>query len=193
MKKTVLFLLVLTIFYTGNATEQLLHNPVKPFASGQAFISFQQFFKSYDTAVLHRLIKPVIETDEPARLSNADIEYMRAKNIQLMPMLNNIRPGVYNVSVMNPDDEMLVYAGLIECYYEMGGNLTQRAAFPWTCIKDVILSAFNVSTLLNMFADMIASGATWSTLRPFLWQSLRRYGGWFTVASIVYTIATQCF
>ena len=37
----------------------------------KAFASLELFFKTYDTAVLKRLKKPVIITDEPARLSRS--------------------------------------------------------------------------------------------------------------------------
>ena len=114
-----------------------------------------------------------------------------------MPLLTAINPVAYSPAEMSVTDEMLVYAGVFELYNELQvrGNkqVSGRAGFPWGCIRDVIVSAFNISTIIIEFQTMIGGGATWATVRPFLWQTLRRYGGWFTVAGVIWDIATECF
>ena len=107
-----------------------------------------------------------------------------------------INPVVYSPALMNPADEMVVFAGVFELYKEMqiqGKQVSGRMQIPWECIKDVIVGAFNVATIIIEFQTMVESNATWSTIRPFLWRSLRRYGGWFMVAGVIWDIATECF
>ena len=195
MKKILIIILTTVITMEGySAMIPAIHYNVAG-NSKAAYLSLEIFFKSYDTSVLKRLKKTVIVPDEPARLSDADIMYMQGKNAQLIPLLAAINPVAYNPAEMSVSDDMLVYAGLFELYAELQGNKqgTGRAGFPWACIRDVILSAFNVSTIIVQFQGMIGSGASWSTVRPFLWQSLRKYGGWFTVAGVIWDIATECF
>jgi len=165
----------------------------------EAFLALEQFFKSYDTAILHRLKSPVIVMDDEgtARTGSPDIVYMQQKNTQLISLLSVINPQAYNPALMNPADEMVVFAGVFELYKEMQiqgkGQVTGRMGFPWECIKDVIVAAFNVTTIIIEFQSLLDAGATWSTLRPVLWRNLRRYGGWLVVAAVVWDIATECF
>lgn len=164
----------------------------------EAFLALEQFFKSYDTAILRRLKRPVavLEEENAARAGSTDLVYMQQKNTQLISLLSVINPQVYNPALMNPADEMVVFAGVFELYKEMqiqGKQVTGRMRIPWECIKDVIVGAFNVATIIIEFQTMVESSATWSTIRPFLWRSLRRYGGWFMVAGVIWDIATECF
>lgn len=164
----------------------------------EAFLALEQFFKSYDTAILRRLKRPVavMEEENAARAGSTDLVYMQQKNTQLISLLSVINPQVYNPALMNPADEMVVFAGVFELYKEMqiqGKQVTGRMRIPWECIKDVIVGAFNVATIIIEFQTMVESSATWSTIRPFLWRSLRRYGGWFMVAGVIWDIATECF
>ncbi len=164
----------------------------------EAFLALEQFFKSYDTAILRRLKSPVIVMDEEnaARASSTDLVYMQQKNTQLISLLSVINPQVYDPALMNPADEMVVFAGVFELYKEMqiqGKQATGRMQIPWECIKDVIVGAFNVATIIIEFQTLVESNATWSTIRPFLWRNLRRYGGWLMVAGVIWDIATECF
>ncbi len=164
----------------------------------EAYLALEQFFNSYDTAVLRRLKSPVIvkEVEEAARTGSPDLEYMQQKNVQLISLLQVINPVVYSPALMNPADEMVVFAGVFELYKEMqiqGKQVSGRMQIPWECIKDVIVGAFNVATIIIEFQTMVESNATWSTIRPFLWRNLRRYGGWFMVAGVIWDIATECF
>ena len=164
----------------------------------EAFLALEQFFKSYDTAILRRLKRPVIalEDEIAARAGSSDLAYMQQKNTQLISLLRVINPQVYDPAMMNPADEMVVFAGAIELYKEMqiqGKQVTGRMKVPWECIKDVIVGAFNIATIIIEFQALVESSATWSTIRPFLWRNLRRYGGWFMVAGVIWDIATECF
>lgn len=109
-----------------------------------------------------------------------------------MTLLNSIRPDLYQPSLMRADDEILPIAALIELYFELGGNNVQRAPLPWTCIKEHLLGAFSINNLFSVFENMVTAGASWSTVRPFIFQSLRRFAGWFTVAMLVYNIIQDC-
>jgi hypothetical protein len=164
----------------------------------EAFLALEQFFKSYDTAILRRLKSPVIvmEDEGAARTGSPDMVYMQQKNTQLISLLSVINPQAYNPALMNPADEMVVFAGVFELYKEMqiqGKQVTGRMKIPWECIKDILVGAFNVATIIIEFQTLVESSATWSTIRPFLWRSLRRYGGWFMVAGVIWDIATECF
>ena len=177
--------------FPGNAS-----NPVP--GRKEAFLALEQFFKSYDTAILRRLKRPVavMEDEVAARSGSSDLVYMQQKNTQLIALLSVINPQVYNPALMNPADEMVVFAGAFELYKEMqiqGKQLTGRMRVPWECIKDVIVGAFNIATIIIEFQTLVESNATWSTIRPFLWRNLRRYGGWFMVAGVIWDIATECF
>lgn len=44
---------------------------------------------------------------------------MQQKNTQLISLLSVINPQVYNPALMNPADEMVVFAGVFELYKEM--------------------------------------------------------------------------
>jgi hypothetical protein len=164
----------------------------------EAFLALEQFFKTYDTAILRRLKSPVIvmEDEGAARTGSPDMVYMQQKNTQLISLLSVINPQAYNPALMNPADEMVVFAGVFELYKEMqiqGKQGTGRMKIPWECIKDVLVGAFNVATIIIEFQTLVESSATWSTIRPFLWRNLRRYGGWFMVAGVIWDIATECF
>jgi len=164
----------------------------------EAFLALEQFFKSYDTAILQRLKRPVIvwEEENTARAGSTDLVYMQQKNTELISLLSVINPQVYNPALMNPADEMVVFAGVFELYKEMqiqGKQVTGRMRVPWECIKDVLVGAFNVAAIIIEFQTLVESNATWSTIRPFLWRNLRRYGGWLMVAGVIWDIATECF
>lgn len=165
----------------------------------EAYLALEQFFKTYDTAILRRLKGPVgvKEVEGTARATNPDIEYMQQKNVQLISLLSVINPQAYSPALMNPADEMVVFAGAIELYKEMQlqgkGQMTDRMGLPWECIKNVLVAAFNIASIINQFQTLVEAGSTWTTLRPLLWNSLRRYGGWFMVAAIIWDIATDCF
>ncbi len=163
-----------------------------------AFLALEQFFKSYDTAILRRLKRPVavLEEENAARAGSTDLVYMQQKNTELISLLSVINPQVYSPALMNPADEMVVFAGVFELYREMqlqGKQVTGRMRVPWECIKDVLVGAFNVAAIIIEFQTLVESSASWSTIRPFLWRSLRRYGGWFMVAGVIWDIATECF
>ena len=163
-----------------------------------AFLALEQFFKSYDTAILRRLKRPVavLEEENAARAGSTDLVYMQQKNTELISLLSVINPQVYNPALMNPADEMVVFAGVFELYREMqlqGKQVTGRMRVPWECIKDVLVGAFNVAAIIIEFQTLVESSASWSTIRPFLWRNLRRYGGWFMVAGVIWDIATECF
>ena len=164
----------------------------------EAFLALEQFFKSYDTAILRRLKRPVavLEEENAARAGSTDLVYMQQKNTELISLLSVINPQVYSPALMNPADEMVVFAGVFELYREMqlqGKQVTGRMRVPWECIKDVLVGAFNVAAIIIEFQTLVESSASWSTIRPFLWRNLRRYGGWFMVAGVIWDIATECF
>jgi len=199
--KRILILFFAAVLVTDINASVIPDNPgMNPDISRQkAYLALEQFFKSYDTAILRRLKKPVavIDEEEAARPGEADIIYMQGKNAQLIPLLAAINPVAYNPAEMSVADEMLIYAGVLELHNQLQvpGNkqVTGRAGLPWACIRDVILSAFNIGTIIVEFQAMISGGASWSVVRPFLWQNLRRYGGWFAVAGVIWDIATECF
>jgi hypothetical protein len=164
----------------------------------EAYLALEQFFKSYDTVILRRLKRPVavMEDETAARSGSSDLDYMQQKNTQLISLLSAINPQVYNPALMNPADEMVVFAGAFELYKEMqiqGKQVTDRMKVPWECIKDVLIGAFNIASIIIEFQALVESSASWSTIRPFLWRNLRRYGGWFMVAGVIWDIATDCF
>lgn len=168
----------------------------------EAYLALEQFFKSYDTAILRRLKAPAIVKEvegaaRTARTADPDIVYMQQKNIQLISLLSVINPQAYSPALMNPADEMVVFAGAFELYKEMQiqgkGQITDRMGLPWECIKNILVAAFSVASIINQFQSLVEAGSTWTTLRPMLWNSLRRYGGWFMVAGIIWDIATDCF
>ncbi len=195
--KRILILIFAAVLITESKATVIPGNPEN--SQQKVYLALEQFFKSYDTAILRRLKKPVavIDEEEAARPGEAEIIYMQGKNAQLIPLLVAINPVAYNPAEMSVADEMLVYAGVLELYNQMQvpGNkqVTGRAGLPWACIRDVILSAFNIGTIIVEFQAMISGGASWSVVRPFLWQNLRRYGGWFAVAGVIWDIATECF
>ncbi len=198
--KRVLILFIVSVFMIQGRAAVSPVTPAHPVTGRkEAFLALEQFFKTYDTAILRRLKSPAIvkEVEEAARTSSPDIEYMQQKNVQLISLLSVINPVAYNPAMMSPADEMVVLAGAIELYKEMqlqGRNsLTGRMRLPWECIKDVLVAAFNVTTIIIQFQALVESGASWATLRPLLWNNLRRYGGWFMVAGVIWDIATECF
>ncbi len=158
----------------------------------KAFQSLDQFFKSYDTAVLKGVQMPVIKPDEPARMSDGDLQYMQAKNVQLISLLNALNPQLYRPDELRPDDEMLVLAGAVELYRQLAGGLAGRMKAPWECIKNVIMDAFDITVAWGDILVLFETNTTWANLRPVLWRFLRKYGGWLTVAGVVYDIVTEC-
>ena len=197
--KRVLILFIVSVFMIQGRAAVSPAKPAHPVPGRkEAYLALEQFFKSYDTAILRRLKSPVIEMEDEgaARASSQDLVYMQQKNTQLIQLLSVINPQAYSPALMNPADEMVVFAGVFELYKEMqlqGKQGTGRMRIPWECIKDVIVGAFNITTIVIEFQAMIESNATWSTIRPFLWRNLRRYGGWFMVAAVIWDIATECF
>jgi hypothetical protein len=198
MKKLLILFFVSLLMMESQATvfPGKTINPVP--GRKEAFLALEQFFKSYDTAILRRLKRPVavLEDETAARSGSSDLVYMQQKNTQLISLLSAINPQVYNPALMNPADEMVVFAGALELYKEMniqGKQGTGRMKVPWECIKDVIVGAFNIASIIIEFQALVESSASWSTIRPFLWRNLRRYGGWLMVAGVIWDIATDCF
>jgi hypothetical protein len=160
-------------------------------------VSLQQFFNSYDTSILNRLrysgfsevslfsINPML---------SSDLEYIYSKNIELISLLHQINPSLYDPFAMNPSDELILYVGIIELHNElnMTTNSDGRAQFSFQCIRDIIEGIFTVGGVIRAYNTMVASGAGWGTIRTFLWQMLKRYGGWALAAGVLYDIVTTC-
>lgn len=176
------------IMANSNATTNFPYPSLK-----KETVSLESFFRSYDTVVLKRIISIIPIEDEPARLSNEDLQYMINKNIELISLLSSHRPTVYNPGDMQPDDAVVVYAGLIELSIELEYLRNSANRFPWRCIGDVILASFNVASIIDDYRALVNSGASWGTVRSFLWRTLKRYGGFFAAAGVLYDIATECF
>jgi hypothetical protein len=153
------------------------------------------FFKSYDTNVLKSFIYVI---DEPiqANASGSNVQYMIKKNVELINTLSLIHPSSFTPGEINPDDDLLVYAGLIELYNQLASSSSiniNRAAFPWDCIWGVVGGILDMGALYSEYKALITQGAKWSTIRPFLWNALKRYGGWIVAGRAVYEIVTECF
>lgn len=160
-------------------------------------LSLEAFFKTYDTAVLNRLryieITPMGSTYTNLAI-NQDLQYMYSKNIELISLLNSINPIAYNSLNMSPEDEIVVLAGVFELYKEQESinNSNIRAAFPWRCIIAVIEGIVTGKEVIAAYKSLIASGAEWVTIRSFIIQCLKRYGGWALAAVVVYDITKEC-
>lgn len=158
--------------------------------------SLESFFKSYDTAILKRIISIIPIEDEQARLSDSDLQYVIGKNTELINILGSMRPNTYNQNQMNMQDEMIVFAGLIELYIDLDPSSSKninRALLPWECIWGVITGVLDGGALINQYKLLINQGASWGTVRRFLWQGLKRAGGWILAAGAIYEIVTECF
>ncbi len=148
------------------------------------------FFLSYDTNILRSL--KFGGGPMPDTYSSSDIRYMVSKNIELIGILSSIRPSTYYD--MNPEDDMVVYAGLIEMDIQVNGeSMIVNKPFPWACIRTVLEGLVTGSGVISSYRQLVASGASWGTVRAFRWQSLKRYGGWIMAAGAIYDIVTECF
>ena len=118
---------------------------------------------------------------------------MEAKNLELKNILVAINPIAY--SGADTQDPLLVISGILEMYFQLTSGQTPEANmhFPWQCIRDVIGGVLSGAAIIASYQNIVASGASWSTVRAFLWQALRKYGGWFTAATALYRIAKTCF
>lgn len=157
--------------------------------------SLHDFFLTYDTSVLRSFLIIIAEGEYNlySNASESNIEYMVNKNSELITILQNINPVTY--SGMNPNDDMVLIAGLFELYYELEQttNSVNRAPFPWACIRTVIEGIVTGGGIISSYKAMVASGASWAGVRAFLFQSLKRYGGWMLAAGALYDIVTECF
>lgn len=158
----------------------------------QTIISLYNFFKSYDRAILRAIIRPVVFEFESSS-NNSNIQYMVDKNRELIGILSSLNPVTYNPEDMNPNDEMIVFAGAIELYNEQKLHPNNNYANPAECIKGVILGFFDIASLVEDYIALIRNGGSWSTVRGLLWRTLKRYGGWAAAAGIIYDIVTECF
>jgi hypothetical protein len=149
------------------------------------------FFESYDTSILKAVIFDIgiesAQTDTSDE--NTNIIYMVEKNAQLIGLLNTINPTTYYG--METNDPMVVLAGLLECSFQLEAGVSKP--FPWSCIWQVVGGLVSGGSVINSYRALINQGASWATVRSFLWQSLKRYGGWAMAAGAIYDIVTECF
>lgn len=176
--------------FTSRKSSKVVNNP--------SFVGTDlvAFFQSYDTSVLKAiLIPPVEDMMMQSNPDSSNIEYMENKNVELINILSTIHPESYNSNEMNPGDEMIVFAGLLDLYIQLAplesANLNM-APFPWQCIWSVITGYLDGSGLINQYKLFITEGATWTTVRGFLWQALKRGGGWIIAAGAIYGIVKTC-
>ncbi len=150
-------------------------------------VALENFFSTYDYAIL----------------SNPDsiyvASYMKSKNQELINSLSIDFPQTYLINHLDSTDVLVTWAGLIHMLaegegYFSSGNISQaRIAVNWVCVKDVLLGFFDVASLVEDYAHLIKSGGTWSSVRGLLWRTLKRYGGWWAAAGVIYDISTDCF
>lgn len=155
----------------------------------------RSFFLTYDTNILRVLRKGIDPAPDMLSSTNGPgVQYMIAKNTELIGNLSSIRSSVYYG--MNPDDDMAVYAGIIEMVIQLEGgqgNIRISKPFPWSCIRGVLEGLLTGAGIVESYQALIASGGTWTTVRSFLWTSLKRYAGWWAAAGAIYDIVTECF
>jgi hypothetical protein len=157
--------------------------------------SLRDFFLTYDTCILRSFLMIITEPENIhySTVRQSYLEYMLTKNSELIAILQNINPVAY--SGMNPSDDLVLIAGLFELHHEFEQTPTSvnRAPFPWACIRSVIEGIVTGRGIIISYNAMIASGASWAGVRAFLFQSLKRYGGWMLAAGALYDIVTECF
>jgi len=158
--------------------------------------SLYTFFKSYDPVILKRVRRGDLIVSSPGEPS-PDITYMIAKNRELISILGSRNSISYNTEEMNPADEMIVYAGIIELYTELKNdaqapNPSPNFILPWSCIRQVLTETLSIGSLIEDYYALVRNGATWGSLRTVLWRTLKRYGGWTLAAGVIYDIITEC-
>jgi hypothetical protein len=202
-------ILFICFFIAASCTKSIKTEPLTSFGKSERSalginsrflegrMRLHNFFNTYDIAVLNRLRN--VEFDSVCLFSagvevTPDLEYMYTKNAELISILNQINPIVYSSHEMRQNDEMVLYAGIIELYGELAtsGGSSIRTSFPWRCILDVLGGVFTLRDLISSYKALIVNGAQWSTIRVFLLQQLKRYGGWAMAIGVIYDVTTEC-
>lgn len=150
-----------------------------------AIARLYNFFKSYDTVKLKAVM-----TLEVGLTNNPNIQYMVDKNRELIGILSAVNPVCYNPEQMNPADDVIVVAGLIELYNEIQSGTNY---IPWECIKGVLIGIVGFGSVIDSYNTLVKEGVSWATARGFLWKVLKKYSGWLTAAAAIYEIITKCF
>lgn len=98
------------------------------------------FFRSYDTNILksfrYEIAGPMMADENPA-----NVQYMINKNAELINILSLINPVSFSSNEMSSNDDIVIYAGLLELYLQLAppeSTSVNRAPFPWECIWSVI-------------------------------------------------------
>ena len=60
------------------------------------------------------------------------------------------------------------------------------------CILEVIGGYFTIETLVADYILLLEQGATWNTIWPIMKNLIRRYVGWFLIASLLWDISENC-